>query len=140
LKSLHIGEITCFIHGQEKFLSTGLDGFIKDNSLEPKNLKLHYLSPSGVSCACRVDGESYAVANMYNNIHLFNLKTGKSTQQFYAHDDKITAVLFRDNVLITCSLDYLIKVWDLSQKQITMPVSVHFEHCERIFGAALHPT
>lgn len=79
LTSLHNNEITCIIQKKDKFLSASLDGFIKDNSMQPKNLKLHYLSPSGASCACLIDVDNYAVASMFGNIHLFNLETGRTS-------------------------------------------------------------
>ena len=61
-------------------------------------------------------------------------------QKWYAHDEQITALLYKDNILISCSLDQLMKFWDLSQAKISEPISVQYEHEEAIYSADLHPT
>lgn len=49
--------------------------------------------------------ESFALAGFNNEIYIFSLFSGTVVQSFYAHDEQITAILVRDDWLITCSLD-----------------------------------
>jgi WD40 repeat protein len=62
------------------------------------------------------------------------------TQYFYAHDDLITGMMFKDDILITCSLDYLIKFWDIKSGQVREPSKILYEHEGPIFSADLHPS
>ena len=42
-------------------------------------------------------------------------------------------------MLITVSLDQLMKFWDLNQGQIREPTFIMYEHEEAILSACLHP-
>ncbi len=145
LPAAHNSEITSLIVRQDatgtKFLTGGLDGFIKLNDLEPQTLKCNFISKAGISTACQLSSpDQLAMATLNNDINLFNFATGNSMQKWYAHDEQITALLYKDNILISCSLDQLMKFWDLSQAKISEPISVQYEHEEAIYSADLHPT
>lgn len=71
---------------------------------------------------------------------MFNYFSGTVSSYFYAHDDLITAVMFKDDILITCSLDYMIKFWDLKSGQMKEPWKVSYDHEGKILSADLHPS
>ena len=115
----HSSEVTTIIVRQDqtgtRFISTGLDGFIKLNNLEPQTLKSHFVSQTGICTACQLgNADTFAIATMNNYITLFNFSTGSSLQKWYAHDEQITQLLCKDNILISSSLDQLMKFWDLN--------------------------
>jgi WD40 repeat protein len=84
--------------------------------------------------------ESFALAGLNNEIYIFSLFSGTVVQSFYAHDEQITSILVREDWLITCSLDQMIKFWDLNSGAINEPQFVLYEHEEGILSADMHPT
>jgi WD40 repeat protein len=83
LAGAHNSEITSVIVRQDatgtKFLTGGLDGFIKLNDLEPQTLKCNFISKSGITTACQLSSpDTLALATLTNDINLFNFATGNS--------------------------------------------------------------
>ena len=113
--------------------------------------KSHYLSNYAICSACQVKlvqswqnndaskpiyvpGDSIACANLANDIFIYSFEKGYILNQFYAHDDYITGMLFVGNKLVSYSLDQTIKVWLMKFPVIShkhnyedMPVTI-FDH------------
>ena len=104
-----------------KFVTTTRDGCIKLNEIGIKNesvscKKSLFLCPSGISCACMLSGDqSFAFAGHNNSIYIFSFTTGTCINEFSAHDDYITGIMFHEAKLVSCSMDQSVKIWDLKQ-------------------------
>lgn len=108
-------------------------------TFEPE--KTYFVAQAGISAACQLSSpDSFALGALNNNIFLFSFYGGNTIQSFYAHDDQITSILYREDVLITSSLDAILKFWDLTQAQIREPIFTQYEHEDAILSADLHPT
>lgn len=81
----------------QKLVSTSSDGFIKMwDSSDASLKKSFFVCQSGIVAATPISSEdSFALAGADNNIYLFSFLTGTAPQQFYAHDDTITAMCFK---------------------------------------------
>ncbi len=67
---------------------------------------------------------------------IFSFQTGTCINQFQAHDDLITSILFYDAKLISPSLDQSIKIWDLKQPGYEDdPAHAIFDHDDEIVTA-----
>jgi WD40 repeat protein len=86
-----------------KFISTSTDGFIKMwDTHDASAKKSFFVCQSGISAATNINSpENFALAGLDNNVYLFSFFTGTTIQQFYAHDDTITAICFK-KVSSTC--------------------------------------
>lgn len=111
-------EITCviFLNWEEqadklRFLTTSNDGFIKLNEIDMKNNKFVckkslYVCQNGITAACKLSGDqSFALAGNNNSIYIFSFQTGTCINEFVAHDDYITGIMFHDAKLVSCSMD-----------------------------------
>ena len=96
-------------------LTFARDGFIKIFDSDLQVVKSHFVTQSGLCCGTQLaTPESFAFAGLNNEVYLFSLFSGTVIQGFYAHDEQITAVMARNQWLITVSMDSIIKVWDLN--------------------------
>jgi WD40 repeat protein len=94
-----------------------------DHNLQ--TLKCYFVDPSGVSKIVQLSSQdSYAVSSPNHNVYHFDFFSGTVKAYFYAHEDTITSLLFKENMLITCSLDQTIKFWDLNAGQLREPASI----------------
>lgn len=99
------------------------------------------MTQSGICAASQLNTpESFAFAGLNNEVYLFSLFSGTVIQSFYAHDDQITAVMNKNQWLITCGLDSIIKVWDLNLGCSQGPTHTLYEHEEGILAADVHPS
>lgn len=58
--------------------------------------KSFFVCQSGITSSTAISSfDSFALAGVDNNIYLFSFLTGTTIQQFYAHDDTITAICFK---------------------------------------------
>jgi WD40 repeat protein len=120
-------------------LTFSTDGFVKLFDAYNKPLKSHFVSQAGICAGTQLTPDSFAFAGLNNEVFLFSLFSGTVVQSFYAHDEQITAVLCKGSWLITCSLDQIIKFWDLAKGVSAGPAFTLYEHEEGILSAALHP-
>ena len=90
-----------------KVVSTSTDGFINMIDLSTgKIVKSYFVNKSGIIDSCPLaQQDSFACALGNNQVSLFSFKTGTTIQNFNAHDDTITRVLFRQRYLVTTSND-----------------------------------
>lgn len=122
-------------------LTFSTDGFIKifDNQLQL--VKSHFVTQSGICTASQLNTpESFAFAGLNNEVYLFSLFSGTVIQGFFAHDEQITALLSKNQWLITCGLDQIIKFWDLNAGVQGGPTHTLYEHEEGILSADVHVT
>jgi WD40 repeat protein len=81
----------------QKFVSTSTDGFIKMwDSYDASAKKSFFVCQAGISALTPIYAlDNYALAGLDNNIYLFSFLTSTTINQFYAHDDTITALCFK---------------------------------------------
>ena len=102
-----------------KFVTTTNDGFIKMNEVDLKKneaicKKSFFVCKNGISVACQLSGQdSFALAGKNFNIYIFSFQTGTCINEFSAHNDLISTLLFYQAKIISCSMDQTIKIWDL---------------------------
>lgn len=103
--------------------------------------KSFFVCQSGIVAATPISSEdSFALAGHDNNIYLFSFFTGTTPQQFYAHDDTITAMCFKKDKLISCSIDQTIKIWSLESAQgFKNAEKTLYDHEEEIIAAVVCP-
>ena len=65
---------------------------------------------------------TYAIAGMNNNVYLFSFFTGTTLKEFEAHDDQITAILYKNQIVVTVSIDQMIKLWNFKDQDPTSSV------------------
>lgn len=124
-----------------KFVTTSSDGFIKMNEVDLKNNKFVckkslFVCQSGISTACQLSGEqSFALAGMNNSIYIFSFQTGTCINEFQAHDDFISCILFHDAKLVSCSMDQSIKIWDLKQQYYEDDPVTIYDHDDEVICA-----
>ena len=133
-------------------VTASMDGFIKQfNTSEFKTKKCFFVSPSGLTAAAYCGQKTYALAGMNNDIYFFSFAKQAVFQQFYAHDDYITNVLFKpvrmhddsyheQKFLVTTSADQAIKLWKIvfDSKEIPTP-HVLYDHQDEITSAHCSP-
>jgi WD40 repeat protein len=122
-------------------VTAGADGFVKTMGADLKLLKSYFITNSGISGICQLgySADQFALASHNNNVYLFNLFSGTVSQYFYAHDAAITALLCCDDLLVSVSLDFLVKIWDLKAGQLREPKHTLFEHEAPVLAADLLP-
>jgi hypothetical protein len=124
-----------------KFVTTTSDGFIKMNEIDlEKDLcsckKSFFVCSNGISVACQLSGqESFALAGKNFSIYIFSFQTGTCINEFYAHDDFISTIIFYDAKLISCSTDQTIKIWDLKKQGYDSDPLTIYDHDEEIVCA-----
>ena len=115
-----------------------MNGYVKLYESDPNHpefimIKSHFISQYAICSACQVKlvqsnqnnrmvhvpGDSIACANLANDIFLYSFEKGYILNQFYAHDDFITGLLFLDTKLISYSLDQTIKIWMMHNAVVT---------------------
>lgn len=102
--------------------------------------------------AANCDQKTYALAGMNNDIYLFSFPKQSVFQQFPAHDDYITSVLFKpvkmygdshylQKMLVTASADQTIKLWKLDfESKDSRPIPlVLYDHSEEVTSAHCSP-
>ena len=124
-----------------KFVTTTNDGFIKMNEIdtkmkESKCIKSFFVCKNGISLACQLSGQdSFALAGQNFNIYIFSFQTGTCINEFNAHNDFISTLLFYQAKIISCSIDQTIKIWDLKmQGYEDDPISI-YDHDDEIISA-----
>jgi len=97
-------------------VTTSTDGFIKvHDAFDGQSVKYYFVCQSGICASTPLgDPTGFALAGEDNNIYIFTFHTGTVMEKFYAHDDLITQVIFKNEYLISCSLDQTIKLWNLT--------------------------
>lgn len=68
-------------------------------------------------------------------IYIFSFQTGTTINEFDAHDDYITAILFNDAKLISTSMDQTVKIWDLKQPGYEDSPTVIYDHDDEVVSA-----
>ena len=94
-----------------KFVTTTNDGFIKMNevSLQTNQTiqqKSFFVCKNGISVACQLSGQdSFALAGKNFDIYIFSFQTGTCINEFSAHNDLISTLLFFQAKIVSCSMD-----------------------------------
>lgn len=124
-----------------KFVTTTNDGFIKMNEVDlEKNQtvqkKSFFVCKNGISVACQLSGQdSFALAGNNFNIYIFSFQTGTCINEFSAHNDLVSTLLFYQAKIISCSMDQTIKIWDLKQQEYEEDPITIYDHDEEIVCA-----
>lgn len=107
---------------------------VKTNQSEQK--KSFFVCKNGITGACQLSGQdSFALAGKNFNIYIFSFQTGTTINEFNAHNDLISTLLFHQAKIISCSMDQTIKIWDLKQQGYEDDPITIYDHDEEIVCA-----
>ncbi len=100
-KNVHKDVVTSLTatESESNYVSTSLDGFIKMmDSSTGQTKKAFFVCQSGINASTPLSStESFALAAQNHNIYVFSFVTGTVITNFYAHDDLINSVLYKDD-------------------------------------------
>lgn len=80
-----------------------------------------------------VDGSLAVVGSWDNNVYTYSVDFGTVVNTNYAHDNSVTCVCWKGNILATGSMDCTVKIWEISSciqgSKISVPIlKVEFDH------------
>eukprot|EP00351_Strombidinopsis_sp_SopsisLIS2011_P003649 CAMPEP_0116883910 /NCGR_PEP_ID=MMETSP0463-20121206/16585_1 /TAXON_ID=181622 /ORGANISM="Strombidinopsis sp, Strain SopsisLIS2011" /LENGTH=195 /DNA_ID=CAMNT_0004539453 /DNA_START=2065 /DNA_END=2652 /DNA_ORIENTATION=- len=102
--------------------------------------KCFFIDSSGLqACSALSSSDSFAIASLNHNVHIFSFYTGTVIASFPAHNDTINKILFKDDMLFTFSSDQEIKVWNLKTSNFNDPIILQ-DHNEEVLAACVHET
>lgn len=103
---------------ESRFFSVSQDTQLKMNSLEDgTQLRGMNLSRMALSC-CVVMPESdlVLVGSWDNNLYVYSVEYGRAISEKCIHDDAVSAMCWKNNVLATASWDSTVKIWSFDPK------------------------
>lgn len=123
----------CILTAQsENIFSVSQDTQLKVYSIEnEQHLRCLNLSTMALSCCCSSDQEDFIfIGSWDNNIYTFSVAQSRIVDEKHAHDDAITCVRYKSNVLASSSWDSTVKVWshDTSHKKSSLTLLGELEH------------
>lgn len=113
---IHKDSVTglCVSSDGETVFSVSQDASLKIYSLADKrqvrSINVGELALS--SCALSNDGKAIAVGSWDNSVYIYSIDYGRILDTVTGHDDAVSAIRLRDNMLATASWDATIKIWD----------------------------
>eukprot|EP00698_Gefionella_okellyi_P007557 TRINITY_DN1854_c0_g1_i1.p1 TRINITY_DN1854_c0_g1~~TRINITY_DN1854_c0_g1_i1.p1 ORF type:complete len:924 (+),score=194.54 TRINITY_DN1854_c0_g1_i1:40-2772(+) len=123
----------CMDDSGDRIFSCSKDGTLKLFSIpERKQLRSTSMpSDMALSALCVVkDGSLAVVGSWDNNVYLYSFQYGRVMDTLTAHDDAVSAVVMRDDSLLTASWDSSVKLWRATtgSKLRHPPVAELLEH------------
>jgi factor associated with neutral sphingomyelinase activation len=111
----------CLSSDGETLYSVSQDSSLKIYSLgEGKQLRSNNISQLALSsCALSKDQKFVAIGSWDNNIYLYSNDYGRVITTVPAHDDTVSCLTLRDNLLVSGSWDTSMKVWSISPSGIS---------------------
>ena len=133
----HEGSVTSllYLHDRKNILSCGSDGkLIKFNlnNFDYETILNNNLLPLSNLCANPLSKSIFVSSNEF--ILELDIENKKRINKFRAHDDKITDLIadLSREILISCSKDKLIKIWNLKTKENEGIMEGHFGEIKSI--------
>ncbi|XP_065915844.1 protein FAN-like isoform X2 [Dysidea avara] len=79
------------------------------------------------------DGSVAVVGSWDNNVYAYSVDYGTIVNTNYAHDNSVTCICWKKNILVTGSLDCTVKIWEISSTvqggSMAMPIlKVEFDY------------
>lgn len=107
----------CLSGDGETLYSVSQDSSLKIYSLaEGKQLRSNNISQLALSsCALSKDQKFVAIGSWDNNIYLYSNDYGRVITTIPAHDDTVSCLTLRENVLVSGSWDTTMKVWNVTK-------------------------
>lgn len=106
----------CLSNDGETLYSVSQDSSLKIYSLgEGKQLRSNNISQLALSsCVLSRDQKFVAIGSWDNNIYLYSNDYGRVVSTIQAHDDTVSCLALRDQLLLSGSWDTSFKVWQLT--------------------------
>ncbi|KAJ8303155.1 hypothetical protein KUTeg_019551 [Tegillarca granosa] len=115
---VHKGSVTDMrlSHDGKYIFSVSQDSLLKMYSLEDqRQLRSINLSKMALSsCLIMPDDKTIIVSSWDNSVYFYSIEFGRILDTLMAHDDAVSHVNWKNNVLMTSSWDSTVKVWNFT--------------------------
>ncbi len=108
--------VDCIMVNMQYFIFCNLSKILIIDLIDNKRIVIdtNYL----ITCIDRFDHDKFIIGDTVGNIHIYIFANGtfEYKENIQAHKDGIKDIANRGNVIATCSQDYNIKIWSVTEK------------------------
>eukprot|EP00795_Rhopilema_esculentum_P001333 gene1333-15731_t len=106
---------------EDNIFSVSLDSQLKMNSLEDgTQIRGMNLSSMALSCCVLMPNSDLVLVGSWdNNLYVYSVDFGRAIFESNIHNDAVSSMCWKNNILVTASWDSTVKVWFFDPKQFS---------------------